>query len=243
MPGGASVGGVAFLRAQPPAEYAGRTHTMTGVWAERTWSVALFGHFNPAIITTQWLIDAGVITERETCSAVSSDDMTATTIRAGDFVFEVTLERFLLQTTNEESAPRLEHVVRLVFEALLHTPIRSVAMGLDGEWSGEGQPARDRVISRLLVRAKSLEALLGPTEASSATLRFGGLTNPSATCHVTLEDSDELPNGLYLSLVDEETIDAETASRPGPAVDILRRRWGRFMRRADEVVQVLVDLS
>lgn len=216
---------------------------MAGTFIERTWSIALFGHFNPAITTTRWLADVGAIAEDEARVAVDSGEPTATAIRAGELTFEITLERFLVQTTDQNSAGRLGGVVSSVFGHLTHTPIGSLAMGLDVEWSAEERTARHPLLSQLPATTRLVESLLGPTDARSATLRFRGLTGHDAICHVTFEDSDVSPNGLYLSLVDEVSFDQTGSTGAGLAVDILRSRWAAFMGRADDVVRALVDLS
>lgn len=208
-----------------------------GSWGERTWSVALFGRFNPAITTAAWLRRHRVVDD-----AVEDLDDTTATIRAGTLLLEVSLERFLVQTTDPATMDAVPRAVHGVFRVLEHTPIDQLALGCDGEWSARDAATLGEILGRFGATAPVLDEL-GPVEARSTTIRAGALSGAGGVCHVTVEDSDVLPHGAYLSIVDEVEIEADVGATAPAALVELDTRWPVFLRRAEQVADGLLGLG
>lgn len=207
------------------------------LWSEQTWSVALFGHFNPWITTASWLERYEAITDAEARLAVSNVDVSGAAISVGDLSLEVSLERFLIQSSGDAQRHRLVEIAAQVFSVLGHSPVGSVAMGFDGELLADASG----VISHLV--AEPLPDVVSTTEARSITFRLAGMSGSGAAAHLTVEDSDEQPGGVYVSLVDEVDLadddeDGHTAER---AVMELTERWPRFTARTREVLNEMIQ--
>ncbi len=211
-----------------------------GEWSERTWSVALFGHFNPWIATGAWMERFEIITPEERVRALENLDPSGAAIRLGSLSFEVSLERFLVQTNVEAERGRLPEVTAGVFGVLGHTPVESLAIGFDGEWSVPDAGAGPNPLSLLL--RDPLPAAVAPVVARSVTLRLEGISGPGATTHLTVEDADEDLGGIYFSLVDEVLLEAEHDLKSADsAVGELQRRWSLFTTGCEHVVEELVQ--
>lgn len=181
-----------------------------------------------------------VITPEERARALENVDPSGAAINLGSLSFEVSLERFLVQTSVEAERGRLPEVTAGVFGVLGHTPVESLAIGFDGEWSMPNGTGAVDLVSLLL--SDPLPAVLSSAIARSVTLRLDGISGPGATTHLTVEDSDEGMGGVYLSLVDEveldSGIDVESADM---AVRELERRWPQFTTECEHVVEELVQ--
>jgi hypothetical protein len=205
--------------------------------------VALFGHFNPAICTSDWLAAHDVVTVDEARESLGGlGDPAAMAMNAGDLVFEITLERFLVQTSASSSTQRVAEAIDRVFRVLIHTPIRSLAMGFDLEWSGESPDDRAALLDRFSP-VDAWSARVGTVTARSVTARVEGSKDSQSTCHVTVEDSDAYTNGVYASVVEEweadPGLDLEDGARP--ALDVLATRWSSFIQRAEEIATTLTS--
>lgn len=206
-----------------------------GEWVDRTWSVALFGHFNPSITTPTWLLRHGALTEEEVAQSVADGDASAVAINAGTMSIEVTLDRFLAQTSTGSQVPRLPHVTERVFSVLSHTPVASIAMGFDGEWAADSETARQRALNHVL--AEVTPGWAANPIARSATIRLPGLTGSGAVRHLTLEDSDVAPHGVYLSVVEEITSDVDEDPRVGAleSCQVVLDRWAAFVDQSEQL--------
>ena len=179
-------------------------HQMTpprGRVFDQTWSIALFGTFNPGIFQPDWLIEhkAGPAAALQT-AVVLHEEPTHTSFEAGTFTLEVTLERLLLQG-EPSSADVLWPLLETTFSILTHTPVSSAACGLDAEYEPGDRDEHDALLGQFF-RSDAWESHAGAPSEVSLTVKVPPLDGGTSR-YITIEDSSESPNGLYVSVVEQ----------------------------------------
>lgn len=96
-------------------------------------SIALYGAFNPAVISVDWLASVGLLpadaaVEMTVTAGVSG---TAVKVAADSFAVEVTGATFLATATNGHRFDDLVRLVNEIFALLRHTPIDAAACSLE----------------------------------------------------------------------------------------------------------------
>ena len=208
---------------------------------ERTWSIALFGAFNPMIFLPEWLSEQAVVDVRVADGAVVDYEGSAgVSITADSFTLEVTLERLLLQTSDQDQSQDLATFLERLFEVLQHTPITSAACGFDVEWDPGGAEQRDELLERF-VNSGAWAETVGHVIARSVTIEVPPL-GPGSTGYVTLEDSAIAPHGVYLSLVTEcePTPPPRPSEGAAPIVGAVSELWSEFVEKAESVASLVV---
>lgn len=209
---------------------------------DETVVITFEGAINPAIITTNWLFNQHLVSQQEAQEArirFMDDDFSRFDV--SHFRIEARRDRITVAPTKAlETFLPVADFVKGIFEVLIHTPVRAVAISkvvhaaLDGRW--------DRLNDRLVAPAATmgipgepkLQVLTVSTERTEGTARL----------EVTVEPSQFKPGGAYIVATERTNFSVQSEQEDGArqAVATLERRWQPWLEEADAIISRIVTL-
>lgn len=193
-------------------------------------SIVLLGSFNPKIFHPIWFASEGMVSKLEAESAeISVIHPEISSFSMNKLQYEVTRDRFLIQTTYAPSFAVMKDLVLGAFGLLHYTPVRSLGLNhefhflLDSEetWHQFGNKAAPKELWSGILEKPGMRTL---------TMEGVRTDNRKGYIRIEIAPSLRVHPGVFIAMNDHFQME-ETESKIGcqQMLDILKQEWDSYL--------------
>lgn len=205
-------------------------------------SIVLVGSLNPAIFHPSWFAHQKLIQQDEAERAdikIVTPDVCVFSI--GWLAMEVTLDRFVVRTTQIQNLEPLRDLVRGTFGLLRHTPVRQMGINRIAHFRSPSEEAWHQLGHRLAPKEPWAGLLEKP---GMRRIQMQGIRSDAykGRISVAVEPSVVIkPFGAYVEVNDHYDNDAEVkANECDRMMEILTTCWQTSLERSLRIMQTLM---
>jgi hypothetical protein len=214
---------------------------VSGADRDETVVIVFEGSINPAIITTNWLFNQHLVSQQEAQEAsVRFMDDDFSRFDVSHFRIEARRDRITVAPTKAlETFLPVADFMKGIFQVLIHTPIRAVAISkvvhadLEGRWEDLNDKLAAPIEWGRILGKPRVQVLSVASEAGPGAPRV----------EVTIEPSQFKPGGAYVVATERTDFpDFQDDDRPGArrAVARLEERWEPWLEEADAIINEIL---
>lgn len=219
-------------------------------------SVIVIGDFNPAIISPDWLEQNNLIGNEDADEARQSESTVishkATQFETNWFAMQV-LERQFSLTSKGVLSPSIKDLVAGIFSTLSHTPISAIGINFMAHYKmlraddyyKIGDVLAPKTIWRELFKDENesvgLEALVIRVEPC----KRGDAPTTGNLKRITLQISDKVHQGIFVSLNDHNNItkskDSSSTEAADKIVALLDQKWQNTLDESKNIFNSVIE--
>jgi hypothetical protein len=196
-------------------------------------AIVLIGSFNPAILQPAWLASESLVSKDDSESAeisVIHPEISSFTLKK--MQFEITRDRFIIQTTYAPSFLLLRDLAIGVFGVLHYTPINMMGLNRDSHFEMVSRKSWHEIGHKIAPKAAWANILEKPGMRS---LTMEGVRPDEyiGYIRVMVEPSTRVDPGVYIQVNDHYQVkEPKSVKGCGEILGMLNRCWEQSMERS-----------
>ncbi len=207
-------------------------------------SIVLVGNFNPKIFQPAWFAKEGLLKESDANAAeiqlINSD---VVVFYMSWLRLEVTLERFVVMTSQDPYHETLKRLVMETFRLLKHTPVHQMGINWNMDFKASSKEKWNTIGHTLAPKDGIWKPLLKDPGLSSMTIQ-DARENPAFPGHtnITVRPSKKVDSGILFDVNDHYHL-PKSSDENGCSfmMDALQQNWEQSRERVQHVVSGVME--